>query len=149
MAEVPICKHGTCEDPVKLNKNGISTGYCEFHRTGAGKSRDAWERWPNKDGYIMLKLPTGHVVVEHRYAMEQKLGRQLTKGETVHHKDGDRTNNSPENLELWWSQPYGQRVEDLLRYVVQTHPERLREMLSSEPRGSASGRALVERDYEG
>lgn len=37
---------------------------------------------------------------EHRYVMEQYLGRPLEKNETVHHIDGDRTNNKIENLQL-------------------------------------------------
>lgn len=37
-------------------------------------------------------------VPEHRYVAEQKIGRQLRKGEVVHHCDRNRLNNVPENL---------------------------------------------------
>lgn len=37
---------------------------------------------------------------EHRIIMEQILGRELTKDEIVHHKNGKQKDNSPENLEL-------------------------------------------------
>jgi hypothetical protein len=45
--------------------------------------------------------------------MAVALGRPLTADESVYHRDGDRLNNAPENLELWtrW-QPSGQRLED-------------------------------------
>lgn len=34
----------------------------------------------------------------HRIVAEQKLGRKLEKGEIVHHIDGNKRNNSPDNL---------------------------------------------------
>lgn len=37
---------------------------------------------------------------EHRYIMEQYLGRKLKRNEVVHHKDGNKLNNDINNLEL-------------------------------------------------
>ncbi len=37
---------------------------------------------------------------EHRVVMEQKLGRPLVAGEIVHHVDGNKKNNGPDNLVL-------------------------------------------------
>lgn len=45
-----------------------------------------------------LRVTDGRYV--HRMVMEQKLGRQLSSDEHVHHIDGDVSNNSPSNLEL-------------------------------------------------
>lgn len=51
------------------------------------------------DGYRELSV-RGRKVLEHRYVMEQHLGRRLTRWESVHHKDGNKTNNDLGNLEV-------------------------------------------------
>lgn len=57
-------------------------------------------------------------VAEHRLVMETKIGRYLRPEETVHHVNGVRHDNRPENLELWTSrQPRGQRVADLVEWA--------------------------------
>ena len=66
------------------------------------------------DGYARIRVD-GKMVHEHRHVMSKILGRKLRKGEIVHHKDGDRANNNPSNLELWLHpQMYGMRASDLI-----------------------------------
>lgn len=72
-------------------------------------------------------------VLEHRAVMEKKLGRPLVRGETVHHRNGVKNDNHPDNLELWFTpQPGGQRVPDLIAYVVEHHAEAVRSALRSQ-----------------
>jgi HNH endonuclease len=63
-----------------------------------------------RHGYRVITV-NGRQVLEHRYVMEQHLGRPLRKSETVHHRDGNRSRNTIDNLELWTgTQPSGQRA---------------------------------------
>lgn len=81
-------------------------------------------------GYIWRMVPSDHpcgvivgardsarrYVLEHRVVMEEQLGRYLDPRERVHHKNGIRDDNRPENLELWTldhKDPAGVRVSDM------------------------------------
>lgn len=69
------------------------------------------------DGYIVGLGIGKREVRQHRWAMEQHLGRKLLLHENIHHKNGVRDDNRLENLELWsTSQPPGQRVDDKLEW---------------------------------
>lgn len=76
----------------------------------------------DKSGYARIKIDIGHGardwVRHHKYVMEQKLGRKLFDYENVHHINGNKSDNSEKNLELWITkQPKGQRIEDLIEYA--------------------------------
>ena len=68
-------------------------------------------------GYIHM-WHNGKSKMQHRYVMEQFLGRELEKFENVHHINGNRQDNRIENLELWVTmQPTGQRAKDLVKWA--------------------------------
>lgn len=116
------------------NKNGkkrascsVKCGYVLFlkdnpnHYKGAENNR--WKGGTTtRRGYIMERCPdhpsigkgTKRIyVLQHRLVMEKMLGRFLEPHEQVHHKNGIRDDNRPENLELWHLQhPAGARTEE-------------------------------------
>jgi hypothetical protein len=52
--------------------------------------------------------------------MQEMLGRELFPDENVHHINGVRDDNRPENLELWsTSQPSGQRIPDKVEWALE------------------------------
>lgn len=105
-----------------------------------------------RHGYIKLRIPAQNGeparkdVLEHRYVMEQHLGRKLYPEETVHHINGDRTFNELSNLELFSSRHGpGQRVIDKLDFakeMVRLYPDLARKIglvLLDEPHEFTAG----------
>jgi hypothetical protein len=117
-----LCNANGCE---RQRKNGGNNEYCSMHykrikRNGdpyTMKRRAKGQGWINEEGYIVLKVDK-KLWLAHRYIWEQYYGRKLLKEETIHHKNGNRSDNRIENLELWsMKQPYGQRVEDKVKWA--------------------------------
>jgi len=104
-----------------------------------GENHSQWNGGRNKttQGYINIYKPDHpkmkrKYVLEHRLVMEKRLGRYLLDTETVHHKNGIKTDNRIENLELWTGEhPKGSRVSDLIKHAVEIlrtyAPEKLTE----------------------
>jgi hypothetical protein len=66
----------------------------------------------------MYRTVNRKLELQHRVVMEKMIGRALRPGESVHHRNGQRADNRPANLELWsTSQPSGQRVRDKLEWA--------------------------------
>lgn len=136
-----LCIFKGCEKPKHAQ------GYCQGHRRQITEGRElkplrhvtvsvVGGRTKTGDGYVRIFLPnhpdstrSGHIL-EHRLVMEEVLGRPLLKCETVHHKNGQRDDNRLENLELWVKpQPTGQRVSDLVEWMITNYESEIRKAL--------------------
>ena len=138
-ADVPLarpvrdaCSVDGCE------RGAHSAGMCRSHYARQRKHGDPLAGKPFRtvtgegsisNGYWWGAVPADkrHLVppgrtndFEHRLVMAELLGRPLLPDETVHHRNGDRLDNRPENLELWsTAQPKGQRVSDKIAFALE------------------------------
>lgn len=89
----------------KAEEFGICKGKGKA-RVPRGADHWSWRGGKHEDGrgYIRLRMP-GHpnankngYVLEHRYVAAEQLGRPLASTEEVHHIDGNKHNNKPDNL---------------------------------------------------
>ena len=98
--------------------------YWKFNN-GLNHSGYKGKKFMDEHGYKVLHIK-GRTIKEHRHFFEKLLRRKLKPFENVHHKNGIRNDNRPSNLELWTtSQPSGQRVKDLIKFVIKHYKSEL------------------------
>ena len=124
----PSCRrqasHELCECGSSKQRESLTCRGCQA-TSGALNGNWRGGRTTHKAGYVMRRVPlhprasARHpYVFEHILVMEELLGRYLRVGETVHHINGVKDDNAPENLELWIKpQPSGIRARDAVAWA--------------------------------
>jgi hypothetical protein len=100
-----FCKQ--CGSKFRRSQCEIARGrvhYCSTKCSGiahSGVNNASYKRgyFLNSSGYKKIRVGDTYKY-EHRYMVEQSLGRELTSDEDVHHKDGNKLNNVLSNLEV-------------------------------------------------
>lgn len=89
-------KNNRLESIVDFELRKFCSSSC-FHLYNTGEKHHFWKGGTKTrpDGYLRNSR-TGQYI--HREVVENNIGRKLLPDEHVHHKDGDNTNNSIENL---------------------------------------------------
>lgn len=111
----PISNQTSIRDNYRIGESKrFITGHNGKLLKGDKTSRWKGGRIVTEGGYVKIRGGKNYIF-EHRYVMEQFLGRKLADKEEVHHINGVKDDNRLENLELWnRSQPNGVRNNDVL-----------------------------------
>lgn len=97
-----FCENPDCFNRLARNQTKFCSRQCngEANRGLAKGDRQS----ESKSGYIRIRQPDGSRVYLHRFLMAQKIGRELSEAEVVHHIDENKRNNRIENLMLFENQ---------------------------------------------
>ena len=102
-----IAANAYCRDCISVYGKAKLAGQVGYQARATKHKKEKAGTLFKKEGYPEIRYgidyphrPGFGSIREHQYVMEMHLNRRLTKGEVVHHIDGDKTNNNLDNLYL-------------------------------------------------
>lgn len=105
----------------ECHRKHYGKGWCQLHykRWRSHGSPELVRRLNGTGGVDTSGYMTTRGVRNHISIAEAALGHKLPPGAVVHHLDGDRLNNAPENLVVCPSQAYHMHLHAILREYKQ------------------------------
>ena len=123
MCRFAASAYDSCVCGLPKQKRSATCSRC-FVQTGSANANWKGGKTYHRKGYVLVKTrdhpkaTKNGYAFEHVLVMEAMLGRFLVPGETVHHRNGVKDDNRPENLELWIKpQPSGIRASDAIAWA--------------------------------
>lgn len=99
------CRHEGQKAPKRKSRIDNGFAYLDLPKGDAAKldmiDRDlADSNWHSQNGYVIRKDKNKNYIYMHRVVLERKIGRYLNDDEEVDHINGNRSDNTRENLRL-------------------------------------------------
>lgn len=113
-------KHGTIINKLKEYNVDIRQFNHKFYYNNRNYKNS---KCIDTSGYYVITID-GKTIREHRYVMEQYLGRKLVNNETVHHIDFDKLNNDITNLYLFDNNQYHILYHYFIEHNEYIHPDK-------------------------
>lgn len=112
-------------EPEEISESDLTEKQREVYQNKLKRSEEEAIEWlarkqVDADGYVFRRSASGRDVYEHRAVAEEILGRSLYGYEHVHHINGRRDDNDPENLCVLDAEAH-KKYHEWFRWIVETY----------------------------
>lgn len=125
------CDEGLSATKIAKRLQCNTSTVCKYMRKYGINIRKSAYRTLSSGGYVLLYIPGHHLAAkdgylcEHRLVWEETTGQLLPDGWVVHHIDGDKTNNHPQNLVAISREEHWRVLPDMAHKMMQLRKQLL------------------------